>query len=101
MRYILPLLLLLFGCVKQANEASNDGTGQSEQSEKSANLEENTKDSLNEYVFHWENKFDIHQQKLLVSYLSKVKRGIQSTFGRYPFPVHVYMHTYSGSEPIP
>lgn len=101
MRYILPFLLLLIGCDKQANEASNDGTSKSDRPKNSVNVKEDTKDSLNEYVFHWENKFDIHQQKLLVSYLSKVKRGIESTFGSYPFPVHVYMHTYSGSEPIP
>ena len=56
----------------------------------------------NHIVWHWENRFEKEEVYQIKQWLAVIDNAIISTYGKYPFDVHFYIHrAKSGNEPVP
>lgn len=105
MRYLIPVILVLFGCSESSDQTEDSSTTNAveENVDSATPTTADTLDAAQEYgyVFHWETKFDAEEQSRMISYVNEVRKGIESYFGNYQFPVNVYFHKLESSEPIP
>jgi hypothetical protein len=59
----------------------------------------------NEYtniVFHYEDSFSLDEKEKLEYWLKETAQAAQKTLGKYPFPLHFYLHrSDEANEPVP
>ncbi|MGB0391018.1 MAG: hypothetical protein ACPGD5_05585 [Salibacteraceae bacterium] len=56
----------------------------------------------NNIIWHWENRFEKEEVYKIKKWLGEIDNAIVSSFGKYPFDVHFFVHrAKSGNEPVP
>ena len=59
------------------------------------------KDVAEPLIFEWDKDFTEAEKRKMYDWLDGISMAVFDTLGYYPFPIHVYMHKSSGSEPVP
>ena len=96
-------ILLGTGC-QESKTSSTESTANTlpvavELPEKDASKEMEIKNTI---VWHWENRFEKEEVHQIKQWLSIIDTAVVSTYGKYPFDIHFYIHrAKSGNEPVP